>query len=163
MSDLDTLLKAKDDFAFLGLEPQFPLTPVRWMRPSRVANQIPSATPEQASQLRQRLSAAKQRLANPVQGRYLLALLSGVDDPGRRNSRLGEEFDHQVAAATDPASANALKTTMMIERQARLDHIATVFAFPRDIPNRVSQNVPTRPCGVICAIEAIDQLLAKLT
>ena len=166
MSELDTLLKAKDDFAFLGLPPQFPLDSVTLdAAVTRIANQISSASSDQAAQLRQRVAAAKQRLADPVQrARYLLALLSGIEGPGPGElPESVKSFEGQVASATDPTSLSALKSAMFSERQARLDHVATVFSFPRDLPNRVAQT--SRDSAMwsdLRVIDAIDQLLAKL-
>jgi hypothetical protein len=166
MSELDTLLKAKDDFAFLGLEPQFPLSAVALdAAVARIANQLPSATSDQAFQLRQRLAIAKQHLADPAQrARYLLTLLSGIEGPGPGEVPDSiKTFESQVAGATGPAAVSALKSAILSERQARLDHIATVFSFPRDVPNRVSQT--SRDSAMwsdLRVIEAIDQLLAKL-
>jgi hypothetical protein len=168
MSNLDHLLKATDDFAFLGLTPQFPLDSVTLdAAASRVAGQISVAGPDQAAPLRQRLAGAKQRLADPVQrARYLLALLSGKGDTDASEALPDsiQAFQQQAASATDPASVASLKSTLLSERQARLDHVATVFSFPRDLPNRVAQT--SRDSAMwsdLRVIDAIDQLLAKLS
>jgi hypothetical protein len=167
MGDLDHLLKAKDDFAFLGLPQEFPLSSVALDQAAAgVANQIASASVDQASQLQQRLSAAKLRLADPVQrAKYLLTLLCGMDGPeaGELPDSV-KAFQNQVATAgADPSAVSTLKSAMLSERQARLDHVATVFSFPRDTPNRVSQT--SRDSAIwndLRVIDAIDGLLAKL-
>jgi inorganic triphosphatase YgiF len=168
MSDLDHLLKATDDFAFLGLTPQFPLDSVTLdAAASRVASQISGTNAQESAQLQQRLASAKHRLADPVRrARYLLALLSGEDDAnaGEALPDSMKAFQQEAAATADPASVASLTSTLLRERQARLDHVANVFSFPRDLPNRVTQT--SRDSAMwsdLRVIDAIDQLLAKLS
>jgi len=166
MSAADNLQNAPDDFAFLGLERQFPLEPIQLdVAVARVTNQISAVGGDAAGALQQRLAAARARLSDPVQrGRYLLELLAG-----RTDADVGDvpqslkAMAQQAASASDPAAISAARVALGSERQSRLDHVAQVFSFPRNVPNPVSQW--SRDSAIrndLRAIEFIDRSLAEL-
>ena len=166
MSDLTNLKNAADDFAFLGFGREFQIDPVRLDNAvARVSNEIEAAGGDQAAQLRERLQTARDRLADPVRrARYLLDLLTGPPDAdvGGVPDSL-KAFEQQAASASDPAAISAVRSGLLTERQSRLNHVATVFAFPRNVPNPASQwSRDSVVRSDLRAIDVIDQLLAQL-
>jgi hypothetical protein len=158
-------LHATDDFAFLGLERQYQLAPAQLdAAVARVTAQI-SAAGDASGELQQRLLAARERLSDPVKrGNYLLDLLVGPSDvnPGVVPDSL-KVLAQQVASAADPAAVNTVRLALNAERQGRLDHIAQVFSFPRNVPNPVAQH--SRDTAIrndLRAVAFIDQSLSQL-
>jgi hypothetical protein len=162
----DNLQEAPDDFAFLGLERQFTIASVQLdAAVARVTNQISATGGENTAALQARLTAARQRLSDPVRrGRYLLDLLAGPTDAdvGDIPDSL-KALDQRVASAADPAAVSAARSALLTERQSRLEHVATLFSFPRNVPNPASQW--SRDSAIrndLRAIEFIDRALAQI-
>lgn len=167
MSDLDDLQNASDDFALLGFDREFQIDPVRLDDAvARVSNQISATGGDQAGPLRERLKTARERLADPVRrARYLLDLLAGpVDDDSGDVPESLKALEQQASAATDSAAISALRSSLQSERQSRINHVATIFAFPRNVPNPASQwSRDSVVRSDLRAIDIIDRLLAQLT
>jgi hypothetical protein len=163
MTDTNNL-HASDDFSFLGLEHQYQLSPLQLdAAVTRVTSQI-SAAGDVSGALQQRLQAARERLSDPVKrGNYLLDLLSGPSDVGAGVVPDSlKALAKQAAFASDPSAVSAARLELLEERQSRLDHVAQVFSFPRNVPNPVAQH--SRDTAIrndLRAVAFIDQSLSQ--
>ncbi len=166
MSAAEDLQNAPDDFALLGLNREFQLDAVRLdTAVARVSNEISASGGDHAAELRQRLQAVRERLADPVRrAGYLLDLLAGPSDAGADGvPDTLKALEHQADSALDPAAVSAVRSALLSERQSRLDHIATNFSFPRNVPNEnVQWNRDSAVRNDLSAVAVIDRLLEQL-
>lgn len=167
MSDVNDIKDAPDDFALLGFDREFQIDPVRLDDAvARVSNEIIASAGNDAGRLRERLQLARERLGDPVRrARYLLELLAGSaeSDVGDVPDSL-KALEQQAASASDPVAISAVRSALLNERQSRLNHVATIFTFPRNIPNPASQwSRDSVLRSELRAMDFIDRVLAQLT